>query len=265
MKQVLSPKVSIITPTYNSAKTIRDTLNSVARQTYYNIEHIIIDGSSTDETIDIVNTFTHVSKVISEKDAGIYDAMNKGINVSTGDIIGILNSDDFYVDNNVINDIVNQFNISKSDSVYADLVFISNNDINNIVRIWQSKKFKKKNFLYGWMPPHPTFFVKKNIYVKYGIYNLTLKHSADYELMLRFLYKECVSASYLPKIIVKMRIGGHSTSSLKNRIRANREDLLAWKINQLIPERYTIYLKPIRKIYQFVKAKLYLPFIKILD
>lgn len=247
------PKISIITTTYNSAKTIRDTLSSVAKQTYPNIEHIIIDGSSTDNTIDIVKSFCHVKIIISEKDRGIYDAMNKGIKVATGDIIGILNSDDFYTDSNVISDIVNQFNVRQCDSIYADLVYIANDDINNIVRVWQSNKFNKKKFLYGWMPPHPTFFVKKKIYTKYGLYNLTLKQSADYELMLRFLYKEGISVSYLPKIIVKMRVGGHSTASLKNRIKANREDLLAWKINHLIPQRYTIYLKPLRKIYQFIK------------
>ncbi len=244
-------KVSIITSSFNSALTIRDTLESISTQDYPNIEHLIIDGGSTDNTIEIVNEYKHITKIITEKDDGIYDAMNKGIKLATGDIIGILNSDDFYVNNTVISNIVNLFKTSKAQSLYADLDYVNAIDKTKVVRKWKAGEFHPNKFHYGWMPPHPTFFVRKEIYDKHGLFDPNFSSSADYELMLRFLIKHKISLVYLPEVIVHMRTGGQSNASFKNRLHANREDALAWKHNGLNPYFFTTYLKPLRKIKQF--------------
>jgi len=248
-------KVSIVTPVYNSRSySIIDCVNSVHRQTYEDIEHIIIDGASTDATLEILDCLKNKDKfslLISEKDKGIYDAMNKGIKLATGDIVGILNSDDFYVSKYVIEKVVRIFKEEKVDAVYADLLYVDSIEIVDIKRYWKSGEFKKESFKYGWMPPHPTFFVKKEIYEKYGYYNLDLKSAADYELMLRLLYKYEIKVSYLNDIIIKMRDGGSSGQSLRHRLFANREDKKAWKINSLKPLPFTLVLKPIRKLKQY--------------
>lgn len=244
-------KVSVITITFNSESTIRDALRSVWIQDYPDVEHIIIDGKSNDSTLQIVNEFPHVTKVISEEDEGIYDAMNKGILMSTGDIIGILNSDDIYVDNHVISDIVTLMKSTRSTALYADLNFVEKVDLGKVVRKWKSGKFSRESFKWGWMPPHPTFFVSRKLYEAYGVYNVDLRSSADYELMLRFLYKELVDPVYLNRVIVNMRLGGESNKSWANRVRANTEDRAAWKVNGLAPYFFTTYLKPLRKMGQF--------------
>ena len=244
-------KVSIITVTFNSENTVNDTLLSIQGQDYGNIEHIIIDGASKDKTLDIVKSYKHVTKIISEQDKGIYDAMNKGLRLATGDIIGILNSDDFYSSNQIISQIVNCFNENRTDTVYGDLEYVDSKNTDKVVRTWLSGNYKKKNFYYGWMPPHPTFFVRKELYLKYGMFNTNFKMAADYEFMLRLLFKNNISTSYLSKIIVKMRVGGLSNSNLKNRLRANNEDSKAWKINNLKPKFYTFLLKPTLKIKQY--------------
>lgn len=246
-------KISILTATYNSAGTIRDTLESVAKQTYPNIEHIIIDGVSKDNTLDIVKEYPHVSKVICEADNGIYDAMNKGIQHCTGEVIAILNSDDFYTSNTVVEDALNEMKKFDADTLYGDLEYVDKNDITKVVRKWKSNHYKKNNWLNGWMPPHPTFFVKKEVYEKYGKFDLSLKSAADYELMLRFLYRYNVSTTYLPYVLVRMRTGGQSNISIANRYKANLEDRKAWKKNGLKPKFYTILWKPIRKVIQYFK------------
>ena len=243
--------VSIITATYNSALTLRDCLQSVAKQSYDPIEHIIIDGASKDATLDIVNAFPHIAQVHSEQDQGIYDAMNKGIAHATGDIIGILNSDDFYVDEQVVQAIVNVFENSNCDVVYADLQYVDREHTDKIIRTWKSGTMQQHSFLYGWMPPHPTVFVRRKVYEQYGAFNLALKSAADYEFMLRVLYKEKCRVAYLPKTIVKMRDGGQSNQSIQNRIRANREDKKAWALNDLHPYFFTLLLKPARKLIQY--------------
>ncbi len=248
--------VSIITATYNSATTIKDTLQSVQQQTYPFIEHIIVYGVSTDNTLDIVAVSAHKGFVHQGKDKGIYDAMNKGISLCNGDIIGILNSDDFYADETVIEKVVALFKDTNCKAVYGDLVYVDANNTNQITRTWISGDYRKNNFLYGWMPPHPTFFVRKELYQQFGTFNLALWGAADYELMLRFLYKHNVETAYLNKVLVHMRSGGQSNVSIKNRIRANMEDRKAWKLNALKPRWYTLFLKPIRKITQFfIKTK----------
>jgi len=245
-------KVSIITATYNSASTIRDTMNCIRQQDYPDIEHIIIDGLSNDETLNIVNTFPHVAKIVSEKDAGIYDAMNKGISLANGEIIGILNSDDVYIDNQVISTVASVFEDEKVDLCYADLQYVQYQNINKVVRTWKSGNFSKRSFYLGWMPPHPTVFIRRSIYEKVGLFNTTLKSAADYEMMLRVLLKNKIPAHYIPRVLVKMSTGGVSNASVWNRIKANREDRLAWKLNGLRPYFFTLYLKPLRKISQFI-------------
>ena len=244
-------KISIITGTYNSALTISDTLKSIQIQSYSNIEHIIVDGASKDNTLKIVSKFSHVAKVISEPDQGIYDAMNKGIKAAKGDIIGILNSDDFYAHERVLENVINKMESQNVDSLYGDLVFVKPNKTNEVVRYWKSKTQTDRGWERGWMPPHPTFFLRKKVYEKYGNFDLDFKSAADYELMLRVLYKNKISTTYLPQILVYMRTGGQSTANLRNRVLANKEDELAWEKNGLKPKFYTTWLKPIRKINQY--------------
>ena len=245
-------KVSIITIAYNSAETIEDTIKSVVAQDYPDIEYVIIDGGSTDDTLKIVEQYKDkISKVISEPDKGIYDAMNKGVANASGELIGILNSDDIYADDKVISDIVSK--IGDKDAIYADLVYVKRDATDEVTRYWKSGAYKKGAFVKGWMPPHPTFFVRKNCYDQYGTYNVKLKSAADYECMLRMIHKHQISLAYLPRVITKMRVGGQSNVTVNNRVKANKEDRMAWELNGLKPKFYTLYVKPLRKIGQFVK------------
>ena len=240
-------KISIITATLNNEKTIKDTLTSVANQSYKNIEHIIIDGKSTDNTLSIVKKFQHVSKIISEKDKGIYFALNKGIDIATGDIIGFLHADDYFAYNEVAENIARLF-IEGAEIVYANLDYISfGND--KIIRHWTSGDFNLKKLKRGWMPPHPTFYAKKDLFLKFGNFNTNFKISADYDLMTRFL-KNATEIKYLPKVIVKMRIGGKSNNSLKHILQKSAEDLKSMRKNQ-IGGIATLFLKNFRKINQF--------------
>jgi glycosyltransferase involved in cell wall biosynthesis len=245
-------KISIITASYNSAATIGDTLQSVSMQNYDNIEHIIVDGASSDNTLEIVGYFPHVSKVISEKDNGIYDAMNKGVAQATGDVVGILNSDDVYADRHVISKVMSEFAKKNADVVYADLQYVKFNDLQKVTRTWHSGKFSKRKFYYGWMPPHPAFFVRREVYEKIGSFNSSLRSAADYEFMLRVLLKNDFKVSYIPQVLVKMRTGGMSNATLRHRLRANREDREAWRINNIAPYFFTIPFKPLRKVLQFI-------------
>lgn len=250
-------KVSIVTIAYNSASTIEDTITSVLAQDYDDIEYIVIDGASTDGTLDIIQRFgDRIDIVISEPDKGIYDAMNKGVSAASGELIGILNSDDYYADNAVITDIVKTFSASQdADAIYADLVYVSRDRPEEIKRYWSAGHYKRERFIKGWMPPHPTFFVRKSCYDRYGLYSLELRSAADYELMLRFLYKHGVACAYLPRVITHMRLGGESNITLRNRIRANKEDRRAWRMNDLQPAWYTLTVKPISKLGQFVRKR----------
>lgn len=245
-------RVSIITVCFNSAATIADTIKSVQRQRYHDIEHIIVDGLSTDNTVEIINSTGFTGRLICEKDNGLYDAMNKGITMATGDIVGILNSDDFYPDENAISDVVKLFHQNSCQVVYADLDFINVSHPKKIVRKWRSGHYRYEKFNFGWMPPHPTFFVKREVYEMYGMFNTGLKSAADYELILRFLYVHKVKAQYLPRVLVHMRAGGMSNRSLTHRIKAHMEDYKAWRINGGSPHWYTIVLKPLRKVLQYM-------------
>src|SRR3982751_5502536 len=244
-------RVSIITATFNSASTIADTMQSVGEQDYPLIDHIIVVGGSKDNTLERIKKFPHHVSVISEKDEGIYDAMNKGIRAAKGDIIGILNSDDVYTGPDVISTIVDIFRDPEVKCCYADLQYIDHRNAKRVTRVWRSGNYQSNSFYWGWMPPHPTFFVRKEVYERVGLYNHQMRSAADYEMMLRIMLHHQLKASYIPRIIVKMRTGGMSTASVKNRIRANREDREAWRMNGLKPYFFTLYLKPLRKITQF--------------
>lgn len=247
-------KVSIITVSYNSENTIEETILSVKNQNYKNIEYIIIDGKSKDQTVSIIKKYKKdISKFISEPDKGIYDAMNKGIKLATGDIIGILNSDDLYVDNNVISTIVRQFEINKVDAVFADLVYVNSLNPERIVRYYCSANFSTKKFMYGWMPAHPTFFVKRSCYKKYGLFKTDYKIASDYELLVRFLAKYKVNYSYLPKVIVKMRTGGASTKNFKSNWILNKEIIRACAENNIKTNMVKVLLKYFVKIFQLIK------------
>jgi glycosyltransferase involved in cell wall biosynthesis len=247
-------KVSIITISYNNAETIEDTILSVINQDYKNIEYIIVDGVSKDNTLEIANNYkSQIATIVSEKDNGIYDALNKGISLATGDIIGMIHADDLYANNTVISDIVNTFTKNDVDAVYADLNYVDRFDTSKTIRKWKSGEYKHGIFFKGWMPPHPTFFVKKSCYEKYGTFNLKLKSSADYELMLRMIHVNKIKLAYLPKLVVKMRAGGQSNVSLLNRIRGNKEDHLAWELNGLKPKMFTLIRKPLSKLIQYIR------------
>jgi glycosyltransferase involved in cell wall biosynthesis len=249
-------KVSIITIAYNSAETIEDTIRSVLEQDYPNIEYIVVDGASKDDTQQIVERYrTSIAHVVSERDRGIYDAMNKGVALATGDVIGILNSDDFYADSHVISDIVRTIQAAESDACYADLVYVDRLETEKVIRSWKSGEYRHGDFLRGWMPPHPTFFVKRSCYEMHGLYSLELKSAADYELMLRFIHKHTIRLAYLPRVITKMRTGGQSNVTLKNRWKANQEDRLAWKMNGLQPGFLTLVRKPLSKLLQYLPRK----------
>jgi Glycosyltransferases involved in cell wall biogenesis len=196
-------KVSIITVVYNGKNTIEDCIKSAANQTYSNIEHIIIDGGSTDGTLGVIKRYEDkIAYWVSEPDNGLYEAMNKGLRSATGDIIGILNSDDMYADNSAIESVVRTITENNVDSCYGDLVYVDRDDTAKIKRQWKAGEYKKEKFKNGWMPPHPTFFCKKTVYEKYGLLNLDFPLAADYELMLRFLYRHGVGATYIPKVLV---------------------------------------------------------------
>jgi glycosyltransferase involved in cell wall biosynthesis len=248
-------KVSIITITYNSAATVEDTIRSVVAQDYPDIEYLIIDGKSKDNTLAIAEKYKdHIARVVSEKDKGLYDALNKGIAHATGDVIGMLHSDDLYAHPQVISKVVEAFrNNPGSEGVYADLVFVNRNDTGKVMRTWESGQYREGDFLRGWMPPHPTFFVRKECYEKFGGFNTDLKLSADYELMLRLIHKNKIRLAYLPEVIVKMRMGGVSNVSFFVKLKANLEDKMAWKMNGLKPGIATLVLKPLRKIGQYFK------------
>jgi glycosyltransferase len=248
-------KVSIITVCYNSADTILDTMNSVASQDYDEVEHIVVDGDSTDGTLAILLSFSGKFCLISEKDQGIYDAINKGIGVASGDIIGILNSDDMYHDNKILSRVVGEFLANDVDVVYGDLVYVSKTDIFKTVRYWKSSSFVKGSFFKGWHPAHPTMFVRKDAYLRYGLYDTSLKSASDYELMLRFFEKNDVKSSYVSSIFVKMRCGGKSNKSIRNIIFSNLECYKSWKMNGFSISIGQFLSRPFSKLKQYYHAK----------
>lgn len=247
-------KISLITVSFNSAKTIKDTIESVLSQDYALIEYVIIDGASTDGTIEIVKSFgDKISKFVTEKDNGLYDAMNKGISLATGDIIGILNSDDVYANAQIVSEVVSIFLAKQVEVVYGDLFYFKTGFPDVPVRFYKGGQFSIKRVKYGLMPPHPTFFIKREVYEKYGVFDTRYTLSADFDLILRLLGVHKVSFWYLPKVLVKMRVGGKSTSSIKRTMLMNREDLESCKHNGIRTNVIKFYSKYITKIFHSIK------------
>ena len=283
-------KVSIITATYNCEESVADAIDSVLSQTYENIEYVIVDGASSDRTIEIIKEKTagvEQLQFVSEPDTGIYDALNKGIAMATGEVIAFLHADDIYASSCVITDVVNVFlstnltnetnclsknesstelqshqdglpntehrtpNTVSIDSVYGDLEYVKKDDVSKVIRYWQSGDCTEKKLKSGWMPPHPTFFVRREVYEKYGVFDTDLRIAADYDFMMRVLYKHKISTAYLPEVLIKMRLGGESNRSLKNIIRKSKEDLQAMKNNDM-GGLFALLLKNLSKIKQFV-------------
>lgn len=240
----------MITVSFNTERTIECCIQSVLAQSFKNVEYIIIDGSSTDNTLQIIHKYKQdIQILVSEPDKGIYDAMNKGIKMATGEIIGMLNADDYFTEANVLRDIADQFILNNALITYGDLDFV--NSKGRVVRKWRSGKYFPGLFNWGWMPPHPTFYCKKELFQQFGYYSLEYGTAADYELMLRFMHKNRVSAFYLNKVLINMKIGGISNKSLYNRVKGLLFDLKAMRNNGIKAPLLGLLFKPIRKISQY--------------
>lgn len=248
--------ISIITVTFNSSKTLRDTILSVLSQSFLDIEYIIVDGLSNDKTVDIIKEYEPLFqgrlKWISETDNGLYDAMNKGIRMATGDIVGIINSDDFYHREDIIEKVVEVFKTSTVQAVYGDVRFVRSNNLDKTVRYYSSKYFFSSLFRYGFMPAHPTFFTYRHYFKEFGFYKTDYKIAADYELLIRFLYIHHLKSRYLALDFMKMRMGGASTASVKSNMLLNKEIVRACKENGIWTCRGMIFLKYIIKIFGFI-------------
>jgi len=251
-------KISLITPTYNSAKTIRDTLDSVAGQTYRDLEYIIIDGVSRDETLAIITEYQERLdiRLISEPDAGLYDAMNKGIGLASGDIVGILNSDDFFKSKTSLEKIMTGFQSNpQAEACYADLEFVSPDNPHKVVRFWKAGTYQEKKLNNGWIIPHPTFFVKRRVYQQFGAFRPEFKLAGDYELLLRLLKLHHLPVAYVPEILVCMRAGGESGRNIKQRQTGWQELEKAWAINGLKLPRLFILRRIFFKLHQYLYKK----------
>jgi glycosyltransferase involved in cell wall biosynthesis len=245
-------KVSIVTATFNSSGTISNCISSVNDQYYDDIEHIIIDGSSNDNTLEIISKLPNrVTKIISEPDNGLYDAMNKGISLATGEIIGILNSDDLYFDNHAIELVMKIFENTNVDCVYGDLYYVNKEDTNIISRHWITNEFKPGSFYKGWHPAHPSFFLRKRVYDLYGKFDLTFKLASDFELMLRMLERYQITSIYVPKPLVKMRLGGETNKNFKNIFYQNIECVRSFNKNGLTVSIFYPIYRLLPKIKQF--------------
>lgn len=226
-------KVSIITVVFNNATHLKDAIESVLSQTTQNIEYIVVDGGSTDGSLEIIHSYNdRISTVLSGPDKGIYDALNKGIRLAHGDIIGILHSDDIFDNGNVIKNMVDHFAFGNYDALYGDLVYVKASDPNVVVRYWKSGLFTEKSLQRGWMPPHPALFLKRELFQKFGYYNIHFRISADYDLILRIFSSKNFVCGYLPEVITRMRVGGASNKSLRNIIQKSKEDLVAIRKNK---------------------------------
>jgi len=248
--------VSIITVSFNSADTIADTIRSVASQTYSRIEHIIIDGASDDGTVEIIRSMMpYVSRFITEPDYGIYNGMNKGIMTATGEIIGFLNSDDVFSDNNIIQTIVDAFAVNEVNAVYGDVIYVDPDKSQKVVRYYSSGHFQPGDFKYGFMPAHPSFYARKSMYDLIGFFKEDYKIAADFEMLVRFFKRGLLKPKYLPMPFVKMRTGGISNSSIKNRLLINKEILRACKENGIETNYLNILLRYFYKIFEFSRMQ----------
>lgn len=253
-------KISIVTPTFNSAKTLRYTLDSILLQTYQDYEVLLQDAGSTDGTIDIAHEyemrFDGKLKVVSEPDKGLYDGFNKGINRATGEVVGVLNSDDFYYDQYVLEHIANAMKDLSVGCIYGNLQFVDSNNTHKVVREWIGSQYEEGGFFKGWHPAHPTFYARRIYFEKYGAFDLSFKVSADFELMLRFIERYKVNSLYVPYYFVKMRMGGESTGSITNIIIGNRNILRAFDKNGFDRPSFYIIRRLLPKFITLIKSKL---------
>ncbi len=244
--------ITIITPVWNNAETIEHNIRSIADQSVSS-QHILVDGASTDGTLEIIrHQQLPGSVIISEPDKGMYDAINKGLKQAKGDIVGILNADDYYPTDNVLELVQETFTDPDIDACYGDLIYVERHNTDKIVRNWKSGYYNRHKFYSGWMPPHPTFFIRRKLYEQFGGFRLDLGSAADYELMLRMLLKHQTKTAYIPQVLVHMRNAGVSNVSHVNRLRANRFDRQAWRVNEIRPRPWTLLAKPLRKIGQWL-------------
>jgi glycosyltransferase involved in cell wall biosynthesis len=246
-------KISIITVCYNSAATLKDAIESVLWQDYDDIEYIIVDGNSSDGTCDIIQSYGQkITKWISEPDKGIYDAMNKGIAMATGDVIGILNSDDFYVNNEIVSKVATAFNNEDIDATFADLIFVDPGNLNKVVRTYSSRRWNPAKFAWGFMPAHPTVFVKRKYYEQFGLFETDYKIAADYEILIRLLYVHKLKYRYLPITMVKMRQGGVSSRGIKSNIILNSEIIRACRKHGIRTNSLKVYSKYVMKVFELL-------------
>jgi glycosyltransferase involved in cell wall biosynthesis len=249
-------KVSIITATFNSAATLTSTMESVRRQDHPDIEHILIDGRSSDNTVDVIRSYPHVARYISEPDSGLYDAINKGIRLATGDVVGILNSDDFFASPHVVSQVVEALDREQVDAVFGDVAFVRPDNLTRIVRTYSSRKFHPRQFTRGYMPAHPTFYVRRRCYEAFGVYHTDYRIAADYELLVRFIHRHRISYAYLPATMVYMRTGGVSNRTMASRYVLNREIVRACADNGLTTNMARLSLKYFFKVFEYVRPRI---------
>lgn len=243
-------KLSLVTVVYNAQDSIGQCIESVISQNYPDLEYIIVDGGSTDKTLNVINQYrSHINILVSEPDLGIYDAMNKGIRLATGQLVGMLNADDQFADNEVLKSVADAFDQHDTGVIYGDMDIVSHGQ--QIIRKWRTGPCNDNSFNFGFMPPHPTFYCKRELFERLGFYSLDYGSAADFELMLRFLHLNKVKSYHLKKVMVKMRTGGVSSKSFKNRIKAWQFDLKAMRKNGVTFPLMAIILKPVQKIFQF--------------
>lgn len=252
-------KISLITVTYNSGATLRDTIHSVLSQTYQNIEYIIVDGQSTDNTLEIIHEYESLFEGrmhwISEGDSGLYDAINKGITMATGDVVGILNSDDYYTSSLIVEEIAGNFD-KNIDAVYGDVHFVKPDDLKHSIRYYSSKVFRPSLMKFGLIPAHPSFYCRRECYEKYGLYKTDFKIAADFDLLLRFIYIHNISLKYLPIDMVTMRMGGVSTNGLKSHVCIMKEHLRSFKENRVKSNVFLLSLRYLYKLTEFFKLNI---------
>lgn len=245
-------KISLITATYNCAPTIRDCLRSVAEQEHSEIEHIVVDGASTDGTVEILQQWAgQIDQVLSERDRGIYDALNKGVSRASGEVVGFLHADDVFADARVLSEVAAAFQSPQVQAVYGDLTYVQKAHTDQVIRYWKSSPFQPSLLAKGWMPPHPTLYLRRQTYERFGGFDLSYQIAADYDFMLRILAKFEGQAVYLPRVLVKMRVGGKSNKSLQNVLRKSSEDLRALRSNQ-VGGVGSLILKNVTKLTQFL-------------
>lgn len=253
-------KISIITTTFNSDATVAKTFESVLAQTFRDIEYIVVDGASTDNTLDIIKKYEAVfngqMQWLSEKDTGVYDAMNKGLARVTGDIVGFLNSDDFFTDNDCLQAVIEAFTANDIDAIYGNVHYVHSDDLDTMVRFYSSKRFRPNLMRLGFMPAHPSFYCKREIYNKYGVFDTSYKIASDFELLLRFIYVHKIKTKYIPKDFVTMRTGGLSTSGFRSHNQIMKDHHKALKVNNVYSNFFILCLRYIYKSYEVVKAHL---------